>query len=378
MTKILNPLEKSFERSRYEAHVSRAQERFGWKPFALRFASLRNIAIAAKWSLPAVSVATATVFLVSALSTSLPYWVAIPAALLLLTGWEAAKSQLVKLSFEQHYANIKTSQLLFLLALLLSAGSVLMSMEGARKLYHLSDTANEQLMMTQQQQLDSLSKQLQIEVQLLKSEKKQFYKNNTVYLGKGKYALNHTVAKNYADYDNRISKLQQQLHQEKQQLIEKHKNEQQLQQADSHYQGWVIGIMAVVLDIMIVLAGWFVVFFDYRVLQEEMLVNKTSTLKNGFPVQETVAKQLLDNWRITPDVATPAVSTVKKQEKRKDKIGFSMPDTTVKNRDIQDKSATDFSGLADAVKSGIRDYRFLMHEFRANVLQVKQVIEQYG
>ncbi|MEH0153139.1 hypothetical protein V6R21_03275 [Limibacter armeniacum] len=385
MSKLQNPLEKILERTKYEDHLHRAQDRFAWKPFAIRFASLRKIASLSKYLLPLLSIATATTFLWTLLATSLPIWLAIPLALLMLTGWETAKAQLVRISSEMYYGGRQAGIALLVVTLFFSVGSVVMSMEGAKQLYNLSNSSFQELQKSHLKSVDSLQSYYTSEIQSLKEEKKQFYQNNTVYLGKGKYALNHKVAKAYADYDNRISYLQKLMHTKQGQLQDQFKEQKYLLSQGHQFNSLIFAAVACLVDLLILLTGWFIIYFDFQVLHEQQLIYKYQAVSpNDQLKQYATLPSTVSDWQL--ETTTSAnTSSVSHKEESNASIGFKFNGKDEPQK--EDKAAspkikvsprTDLDGLIGAVRSGIRDYRYLMKIFHANVKTVTEVINTYG
>ena len=143
-------------------------------------------------------------------------------------------------------------------------------------------------------------------------------------------------------------------------------------------------VIAGIIDALILLSGWFVVFFDFKVTDESQLMNQQQDSKFNFDIPNL---QKLIEFIQLHSIHPYQIGNILKEEKE-DSIGFridkkereepddSLPDS-LRTGYHQKPSNKTYQGLIEDIQSGIYDYRTLMKRHSVNVMTVKKYLELY-
>ncbi|PWJ34992.1 hypothetical protein [Sediminitomix flava] len=371
---MIEHLEKLRSEEQYKKYVRQANKRFEWKPFSQRFSSFWVLSKISKRTLPVISIITSIYFLLNFVFEGIPQYLAIPISVLILCGWEYAKARFLQISSENYY-NSHTSSLFFiLLTLCFTSGSIWMSANGAKEIVYSFNDKSKEIKGSYEEELLKLENKHSNDLENLRESKSDFYENNKVYLGNSKYALNPKAASTYALFDQRIFELEDEFKIEKEKLssiwVHNNRDYEILQKEKS----WVFFIIAAIFDLLIILSGWFLVWFDYKVLKEDQELQQLETNDSNTNV--------VDNEQ----------PLIFKSTEKDDSIDFSLPSPPITPKKMIDESIyaqkdeesnheitldTPQSGLEAAIQLGIRDYKYLMKTFKCNVQTVKAAINRY-
>jgi hypothetical protein len=369
MSKLANLVEQLREDQSFRSHVERAEKRFQYKPFAVRFSLLRSAAIAGKFTLPVVSIATGAAFLAFALSAVVPvFWIACLLSVVLLCVWEVGKSVLIRNSFEGYYSGMKLSFGLFAGCLIFASGSAFMSVEGAKELHKGLDTSVSHLEDAHGFKLDSLLTHYETEKKALEDDL-EGYKRSVSW--RGKIDIHNATTKQViASFDSRINRLEEERSSALNRLRKDQEGQLQETKERAGFSLLAVAIIAGVVDLLIFASGWFVVFFDYQVLREREAVASGSNYELSRPDLENLIHYI--QLHEAP-VSLPAAE--------KQNIGFALrrQETHVgKHEESHVVSGRSYTALVEDIQNGVRDYRELARRHKVNMATIKKYMDRYS
>lgn len=436
----MTPQDKlQFEKQK--ALYAKAINRFVPKSFEERYSELASIANASRFVLPLLSIATGTAFLFSILNSAIPVMaVALSLALIFLSIWEAAKSKMIELTFEDYYTAVKLSAeskikrkssislgvIAFLLVVIFfSSMSMFASVQGAKELHKQFDSSVKTWNAKRKSRKQALHDSLHNRIDSLKLSRKA-YEDKVRWKGNVDMSNKATTLflKNNTE---RLGEAEKELHDQ----LKQFEAQTMLELADVQEQhGFnlkTIIVLAVIVDGLIILCGWFCVFYDYKIGSESdiLYANKSQeiTFKNTEQLKTFFMSWLLHNPDETPIPTQPhqvitasgvsgssssgstsipqpqnvigfGVGESKKNQEKTKKTVRSEASSEVSNDSDEvkvirnekvvyvDKSLHEkyskYKDLEDAIKNGEKDNRTLAKYYKASIPEITRIKNKYG
>jgi hypothetical protein len=260
---------------------------------------------------------------------------------------------------------------LIALALGLSAGSVFVSVHGAQELHARIDHRYQQLTQQLAHEVQELQRFHDNRIQHLEDELRD-YKKSVSWRGQINMA-NTTNQKVIANYNQRIADEVQAL--TKQTTDHEQQREQIKEKVVFHR--YTFASLALLIDLLILLSGWFLVYYDYRTLEETHSLQQHERFSLDMAeIQEILgAKTLATHATTSPEPVSLFQRTIGFELKKKHEEARTTHDhASLSNTTYQDR----YTSLIADIKAGVRDYRSLCKRHSVNVLTVKKFMEKYA
>lgn len=379
MVKLLKRFEKN-EKTLQE--LERAKERFREKSSYESFKPLQTISKVAQATLPLFSIFTGIFALSTILNAFIPIYLCIALAVLFLAIWERMKCFLLIKNFELLYSNGNRINLgLAVSAIIFAVGSIILSVSGANSLSKQMDSTEETISADFRLKKDSLLTLYTHKIDDAKKAAESYFEKNS-YMGVIRYAKDERYAKQYNSIVERITELEKQ--KDNSLIALKEQNSQELKFGKRDYENLTYSFLAitVVVELLIIAANWFVVFFDHRIYTEERLL--TSRIANKISTSQEEIVNLFQSYLMPKLLSEQSMAA--SAPASTGRIGFQ----TTFNKSASDQeesrenqengllSAANEQDLIQEIKAGKRDYRSLMKKYKVNVLTLKNYIESYG
>ena len=371
-----NPFQEFLNHQKFQNDIQKAQKRFALKPFAVKFKLLKQLSIVGRYTLPSLSILAGITFVALRLKPLVNLWeVAIAFALILLILWETVKSELIRISFESFYQKSKTVLGLFLMTLTFTGVSIYVSVQGAGELYQLADQSKEQLHHQYLIEKNSISSAYQESIHVINTKIAGIEKHKTKRWGG---LLSGSENQQILNYQEQIDKLQLAEQEAVSQLTLSYQANLQNLNQNQHFNTKAIYAIAALIDLLIVLAGWFCVFFDFKIIQElqicmqdqepiELQTHDLSRMAEFFRYYYANQQKLLNQ----KDIDLPSIGF-------KPKTNPGNQENSSKNKNLHHNSVEDkLIRLIDLIRNGERDMRILT-AVGFNPKQVKSYVERYG
>ena len=379
MVKLLKRFEKN-EKTLQE--LERAKERFREKNSYESFKPLQTISKVAQATLPLFSIFTGIFALSTILNAFIPIYLCFVLAVLFLAIWERMKCFLLIKNFELLYSNGNRINLgLAVSAIIFAVGSIILSVSGANSLSKQMDSTEETISADFRLKKDSLLTLYTHKIDDAKKAAKSYFEKNS-YKGVIRYAKDERYAKQYNSMVERITELEKQ--KDNSLIALKEQNSQELKFGKRDYENLTYSFLAitVVVELLIIAANWFVVFFDHRIYTEERLL--TSRIANKISTSQEEIVNLFQSYLMPKLLSEQSLAA--SAPASTGSIGFqttfnksaSDQEESRENQENDLLSAANEQDLIQEIKAGKRDYRSLMKKYKVNVLTLKNYIESYG
>jgi hypothetical protein len=130
-------------------------------------------------------------------------------------------------------------------------------------------------------------------------------------------------------------------------------------------------VLAALVDLFIILCAWYAVYFDYQTAKESDALHQAQKVSVSLEDLQTLVGQYVLGRGDRVELAPAEVVA------QKNSIGFSLGQQLVSRQETEKKPGqSSASGLLAAIRSGCRDYRKLMRDYRVNVSTVKAAIDK--
>jgi len=378
------------ENQQAREHLEQAQERFREKNFYEQYHTFHRAAKQARRALPVISIGTGITALALLFKLFIPWmWACFFLAAFALFYWEYWKSLVLTGGFEGFYQREKGLVFLLLLACLFTTGSAYFSVNGTRQLAQLLDGTETHIEAQFSPTLDSLHSAYDALIAQAKAEKLAYFRSNN-YKGTITYTRDGSIAKHYQKLSDRVLELEKE---KGNTLAEAHrKKEAALLEASQNHRitVWAALLLVGIVEGLIVLANWFVVYFDYRVQGQHTLLK--AQLGKRIPVDPDGFRDFFQRVLLPYMYDSPLPKELLAQGTPP--IGFKQPNqedtrigTTEKGdspREIDEigtkvpTHTPDWEGAIEAIRNGIKDRRYLMKQFRLSVNHANDLVERYG
>ncbi len=392
------------ENDKARQHLERAEKRFGPKSFYEQYRPLQVTANIGRLSLPLFSLATGCFALAATFGSYLPLWAALALAVLLLALWERVKALSITKSCELFY--LKSAGFpagLLVVATLFSVGSAYFSMEGAGQLARQMDTTEQDVASLYRSKSDSLVSIFDNRIEKAKEAAAAYYEANKVG-GQLRWTRGNTIAEHHRQLSERVVQLETEKGEALRLLSADER--QALTDGRQDYRQLTLNMLWITaaVELLIILANWFSVYFDYRVYRENELIRAATNrqvMLNPEQVREFFTAHIwpklyqLPAASGSPGQSSGRPSTIGFRAGRADEGGSSSAASSEQEKSLihQENKAQNLSSAASsnsssaasseqeliaAIKAGDRDYRTLTRRFKVNVSRLHELIKQYG
>jgi len=365
MTNLQKPIRKFFKQIENKAIVERAKERFAYKPFYENYRSLYANALIARYLFHLFSILTAVTFVSVLLLNILPEIAALAVAALLLTLWEVGKGGIIQQFFVAYYGSGKANVALAALGLTFLSGSVFCSIEGAKDFYQMQDKSIANLEATHSSALDSINSFYTAKVATMQSKIGALEALKPKRWGG---LLSASENKMILNYQQQIEQMEVQRAAELAAAKERQGNELLLASEGKEFNTLAFALLTGTNEALILLIGWFLVYFDYRTAKEADLMNGGQPIEFSIP---TIKKLLEVATSATSDGGQVLTVPIGKGA-GPGKIGFQTGANTSTSKNDKQSSDTILNQVhADAQKEKERELRAFLAKYEHVVECVK-------
>ncbi|GAA4824742.1 hypothetical protein [Algivirga pacifica] len=317
---IKNPINDFLSKVSYHRQVELANDRFAFKPFAVRFRKLKLYAIIGRLLLPVISIATGMTFMSSLLHGIVPHTLAaVFSGGLLLALMEGMKADTLKIGFEGLYGGRKWVATLLLAGVLMSGLSIYVSVNGAKELYYLMDDKEAMVTNTYQQEMDSVRTHYvaatqEIESKIEEINQRQYQRpNQFLYASERKAILN---------YQEQLLGVAAEKATAEQELKASFKEQKGEIIADTSFNAFRFAVLAGLIDLLIILSNWFLVYFDYQVVMENDALRKIEATEKRHKLSEYTTRYELPKQSLLRQKTENIPQPTKEEEEAPRVIGF--------------------------------------------------------
>lgn len=257
--------------------IERAKKRFQKKTFAEKYQLFRSTCISFRFLFHLFSILTGISFLASLMNNMLEWEViCLLLAGLLLLFWEITKSFLLNRIFEHYYTHFTYPIFLIGMSVFMLLGSGYVSIEGAKTFYQNQDESINQKANQLQVAKDSIQQFYEAEIQTNLNRIKSDSANQRNYY-RGNLNWNLQQAHNLLLEEN-IS-LKSKMLVALDNVEQQYQNDKGIVLSEVDFNAFLFGCLSAINELLIMLIGWFLVFYDYNLLEEkkEDIVVDTST-----------------------------------------------------------------------------------------------------
>jgi hypothetical protein len=364
----MNNVQSMIESVASSEKVEKARQRFRFKPYHVRYSALLTSAKIARVVLPALSIATGCLFLAETLGTALPVWLAVALSVACVSLLEVVKGNILTLSFEGIVTSSKAGFGLLVVSVLIAGGSVFLSVSGVKVLHQRLDTSTSDLQTVHGLNSDSLKAHYSEQIQAVDR------RIQAIEQHKGKRwggLLSASENKQILAYQSQIEALRTEQAEQLTALQAEQFTERNRTTEQARFNGAMFVALAVSVELLILLCGWFVVYFDFMTLKE----SERLQVAQKFSLSIDDLQTMLSSYSVGQSVT--AMQTIE----AKNQIGFKAGATGAKMPVESDKNSDLLSGATGAIaaiKAGVTDRRFLMKTYRLNVQKCNALIAEHG
>lgn len=233
---------------RHDRLRAKAEQMFSERSFLEAYEGLFYTTTFGRFVLPVISVVTGGFFLSQLIGIS-PYF-SLPLSGALMVGYEVVKMRLLKSGFQAYYSESPSYPVLIVLAVLLAAGSCLMSVRGAGELYKAQDDRAAIIRHDYKAKMDSVGTKIAA-LEALKPKR---------WGGLLSKSENQMIL----NYQDELGNLRKDLDKEEAAILE-----------SGAFNYTVITCIAAVIEVMILLSAWFFVYYHYLCFFESALQEET-------------------------------------------------------------------------------------------------------
>lgn len=350
MAKIANltsNLYRLFEKHDTAQEFQEAEQLFEFKTFYERFKPLHGAAKVAQYVFPLFSIGTALTFITMLVYSAIPILeLCFAIGLILLGTWEYLKNYLIKdmtMTYYQQKNRLPVG--ISLLVLVLFIGSVTSSMMGVTEAHQMLDSSISDFKVIKTHEKDSVNSYYDNLINNEKSDLNSF-KESITY--KGKINLYDKTTNQVIERHNKnLARLEQEKHEALQKLNQGADQELTKVQAKSHQNTFAFGIISLINELLILLCGWFIIFYKAKWVSETRLKQEIGVLENQQVLTLNTNTNSADQVRTNTEV----VRTMGFQIGDKDKeIGSHWGS----NHQEKDQSLADLIGYLDKHKEVVQ------------------------
>ena len=371
MTNLRNSLQKVFEQKKSAEQLMRAKEKFAFKTFREQYNSLKNVIRWGRILFHIFSILTAITFLYLLFNPFIKIPViSVCISSFILLFWEYAKSNILEQGFYSYYKG-RPSIVLPIIATLMLTGSVFTSLQGTKSYVEMNDTSVQAFKDITKSEGDSIERYYYTRIEAVKEEMNDF-KESVKW--KGKINIYDGLIKSTLErYNKEITFFSEKLGKDK----EKHRKHVGKEigklEKESVFNLYSFIILSGINELLIVICTWFLVFYEYKLVRESEIFEPTET----YELDSLAINQLVKLVKRSG----PNQYLISNEKNIQNPIGFkaatvapNYPGVTGQNSDF-DQVPRD---IVQAIKSGIKDPRFLMKTYKLNVIQVNQYLKEYA
>jgi hypothetical protein len=362
--------------------VNRAKRRFAWQPFHQRYKTMLTAANVGRGGLPGISVCLGLLFVTDLFLQVIPWpWLAWLIAGLFLPGWELVKGHSITIFWESKYAGgLRSGWPFAIFTIILIAGSLFASVEGARLLHSKTDTTMAIMSNNHTAEMDSVKAVYASQVAAIDDRIKAIEKHKGKRWGG---LLSGSENAQILNYQKEIEAIRQN---EGKALaaIQTRQQSEFLNASDrAGFNLIAVLCLAILIDVLILLAGWFSVYYDYATAKQ---ADRLQAGSQRVEVSVDDLQSIVQHLQYLPSGATQVLA-----ENKPPKIGFSLGRAGTKISTESDKNGDssqvltgtnagakqDVAGAIAAIRAGVTDRRYLMKNFRLNVATANELVSKY-
>ena len=371
MTKLRNSIQKFFVAKEQRQIVERAKQRFSYKPFYQEYQNLHITSNYGRVLMHLFSIVTGLTFLALLINSAIQYgFLSLLISGLLLIIWEIGKTNILSSLFTSYYQRGRVPVGLSLLGLCFLFGSVFCSVEGAKKFYELNDKSVENFEVSNKAQVDSINQHYSTQIAAIHTQIYDIEKHKSKRWGG---LLSQSENQQILNYQEDIKSLKSEKNTNLLQLTTEQK--QQLSEIQETSTFNVLGFLALALinESLILLVGWFLVFYDYKTATESEQITENEKLTFDFPTLQQLVELVQMHTASNQTNLSASLSPLNGNHSASAVTEYS--NGILKNQETEAASAT--NDLAKDIKRGVRDFRYLMRKHKVNVLTVKAAIDRF-
>jgi predicted nucleic acid-binding Zn ribbon protein len=275
---------KYFESAEYYLKIKKARHRMRAKPFTERFKNIETLAKIGTLIFPAVSILTAITFLYSYIYESTGwFFFSIAVSFILLAFVELSKNNLINNGLDTYFSNSGKSTIVFIFAGLFSIASFIMSYNGAEMLVHKLDKSKQTISGTITAKQQSIDQNYD---KLIAAEKEKIAAINKKAKNQWHGMLTPEQSKRVEIYETNIQKYTDLREKYKDRLLNEKQNKLSNAATKTYYNAWVFKIIAAINEFLTILSIAFLVFYDFKTVQQDIFLNKFRQNPNKYKAIE--------------------------------------------------------------------------------------------
>lgn len=363
--------------------VEKAVDRFSFKAFYKKWQALQKTAKVLTILLPSLSITTSSLWLGSVLSSILPiFWLVVFFGFALIIALEYIKNHFLKVGFTDFYGSIKYAWLIVLSAMSLACVSGYVSLQGIADLHAQTNQTLQTIAEVQGNEKDSISKKFEAKLESLDG---QISALNTLQTNtqKRKWGLLPHEAKALLNLQKERQSIRESKDKELQKLSQEQKQVFSVEQSNVGFNQTVIIVIIAVVEVLIVLSSWFLIYFDYRTKKESQTIAKAT---NTIHVNSHDFGQMVRQYFLSIGQDLSSIGQDLPQETRV--LGFQNlkqdlkenPNDLKKSKkqDLNNKHSQDLQDLIAEIKAGQRHRPSLAKKYKVNIPMINKLIKEYG
>jgi hypothetical protein len=353
MTKLnKNPINAVLKQKSTQEKIVKAKYRFRFKPFFEKYTGVNVSAKILIWLLPLVSITTGLVFLGAMLQNIVPnLYLSYIFAGTLIALLEYAKSYLLGISFTDFYAGLKSYGALAV-ALLLTCISAYTSLQGVKEIHKQMDKSLIHLEDNQVSQADSLRTYFDKQLSSTKNDLAGFKASIT---WKGKIDMyNKANANTIQDYSQQITQLQQDKAKTLTELTRLHQKQTSATEQATGFNLVVVICIIAIIEILILIANWFVVFYDYMTAkQAEVLQGSKNSIYLDIDSLQESFLSFMQATGLNANMTNPSSPSSPPISPKPFSIGFQRNDTSINTDTLHHTENQQDTGIDIGIDTGI-------------------------
>lgn len=263
---LKNAFSQILEKAASTERVNAAKERFAFKPFHERNKALHNVAIAARFVFPAISILLACYYVATLIYAAIPIFsVSVLLGVVLLSLLEVAKAATVVIAVETIYSSSRTPYLLIFAALLFACVSGFASVRGAMELHNKHANELQSVEAAHANELQSIENAHAVRIGELEARIAGIEKHKTKRWGG---LLSGSENTQIINLQNEIERTHE-AHAARMAAVKAKQGIKAAMAAENNgFNLYAFALLALLIDVAILLAGWYVVYYDYRTAKE--------------------------------------------------------------------------------------------------------------
>lgn len=366
-----NQLFKMFEQKKKLQQLEKAKQKFEFKTFSEQYSSMYSAINYGRVLFHLFSILTAFTFLYLLLDSFIHQSIVsglLSAAILIF--WEYVKSTVLENSFYSYYRGGLNFALVAIAFIMLS-GSVFTSLNGAKTYAELNNTSVQNFKADSQAKIDSINTYYSEKIAAVKNELSEF-KKSVSYHGKIN-VYNKTVQQTISRYNEEINALNRGADFQILELSKDNSHDLKEVEHKAEFNLLAFVVLSAINEFLIVVCAWFLVFFQFKLVQDSEVLEPVET----YELDTNSINRLI---QLATNTAQPQY-LITNEDKQQKQVGFQVGTKQVLKQvstDGNDDLSEVPNDIITAIKSGIKDPRYLMKTYKMNVIQVNKFLKEYS